>query len=96
VPLFAIHALDAQGVLDQRLTYAAAHRVFVDEAAAYDCEVVMSGPMQSDDGERMIGSLLIIDAPDRERADAFCRADPYSREGVWQKITITRFLRRLG
>jgi uncharacterized protein YciI len=36
----------------------------------------MSGPLVSDDGKTMIGSLFLIDAPGRLEVEAFNRADP--------------------
>ncbi len=94
MPLFAVHALDKPGALPLRLDLYAAHRTFL-EGAEHGVKLVMSGPLQSDDGETMIGSLFIIDAPDRDTLVAFTKADPFS-DGVWGEIRITRFHRRNG
>ncbi|KAF0119499.1 MAG: hypothetical protein FD152_4483 [Xanthobacteraceae bacterium] len=56
----------------------------------------MSGPLMSDDGEAMIGSLFLVEAPDRAHVEAFNHADPFHTAGIWQAVTITRFLRRQG
>jgi uncharacterized protein YciI len=66
MPLFALHAIDRPEALPLRLEYYAAHRAFIEDAGDLGVDVVISGPLQSDDGERMIGSLFIIEAPDRD------------------------------
>jgi len=96
MPLFALHALDRPGALPARLEHYAAHRAFVETAPQAGLTVVLSGPLQSDDGEMMTGSLFIIEAPDRAAVEAFAQADPFSRAGIWESVTITRFHRRKG
>jgi hypothetical protein len=96
MPLFAVHVLDRPGALPLRLEQSAAHRAFVETESTRGLSIVMSGPLQSDDGEIMIGSLFIIDAPDRATVEAFVKADPFTRSGVWGEVKITRFHRRTG
>jgi uncharacterized protein YciI len=94
MPLFAVHAIDKPGALKLRLELYAAHRAYL-ENGERDVKVVMSGPLQSDDGEVMVGSFFLIEAPDRETVTAFTKADPFSN-GVWEEIHTTRFHRRIG
>lgn len=94
--LFAIHALDRTGALPVRLAHYDAHKAFLSDTSAHGVRIVMSGPLMSDDGEAMIGSLFLVEAPDRARVEAFNRADPFHSAGIWQSVTITRFLRRQG
>ena len=97
MPLFAVHALDRPNALAARLEHYPAHRSFVEGAARdFGVEIVMSGPLQSDDGEIMIGSLFIVDAADRATISRFIAADPFQAENVWGEVTITRFQRRKG
>lgn len=96
MPIFVLHAMDRPGALPLRLDHYAAHRSFVETAEAQGIAVIMSGPLQSDDGEAMIGSLFILEAPDRETVEAFAKADPFSQQNVWGEIAITRFHRRKG
>jgi uncharacterized protein YciI len=58
--------------------------------------MVMSGPLVSDDGKTMIGSLMILEAPDRAAIEAFHRADPFHAAGIWEKVNITAFVKRQG
>ena len=96
MPLFALHALDRPGALALRLEHYAAHRAFVETDADYGITIALSGPLQTDDGETMIGSLFLIEAADRAAVEAFVAADPFTRAGVWGEVIITRFHRRRG
>ncbi len=96
MPLFALHAIDRPGSLQLRLEHYAAHRAFVETEAERGINVIMSGPLQTDDGEVMIDSLFILEAPDRAMVEAFAQADPFTQAGVWGEVTITRFHRRKG
>ena len=96
MPLYVLHALDRPAGLPLRLEHYAAHRAFVEEQEALGIGVVLSGPLQSDDGEMMIGSFFVLDAPDRAAVEAFVAADPFMKEGLWQEVRINRFLKRKG
>ena len=96
MPLFALHAIDHPDTLPLRLEHYAAHRAFIETEGEHGIVIVTSGPLQSDDGEVMIGSLFIIEAPDRETVEAFAKADPFHQAGVWGDVKITRFHRRKG
>ena len=94
--LFAIHAVDRAGALPTRLANYDAHKAFLGDTSRFGVEVVMSGPLVADDGATMIGSLFLIEAPSRAEVGAFNRADPFAAAGIWEKVTITGFLRRQG
>ncbi len=96
MPLFIVHALDRPGALPIRLEYSAAHRAYVETLDQHGVELVLSGPLQSDDGETMIGSLFLINAPDRETLEKATRSDPFYTKNVWDVVSITRFHRRKG
>lgn len=94
--LFAIHALDRAGALPTRLANYDVHKTFLSDTSPFGVKIVMSGPLVSDDGATMIGSLFLIEAASRNEAEAFNRADPFAAAGIWEKVTITGFLRRQG
>jgi uncharacterized protein YciI len=94
--LFAIHAIDRTGALPTRLANYDAHKVFLSDTSRFGVKIVMSGPLVSDDGATMIGSLFLIESPGRAEVEAFNRADPFAAAGIWEKVTITGFLRRQG
>ncbi len=51
-------------------------------------KAVFVGPMLTDDGEGMIGSLLVMNFEDRAGAEAFADGDPYNQAGLFQSVTI--------
>jgi hypothetical protein len=49
----------------------------------------MSGPLVDDDGQTMIGSLFLVEAPARDEVESFHHADPFLAAGIWEQVTIT-------
>ena len=96
MPMFAVHVLDKPNTLSLRLDTAAAHRNYVETSAQHGVTVIASGPLQSDDGEVMIGSLFIMEAENRDAILAFTAADPYATAGIWGELRIHRFHKRKG
>jgi uncharacterized protein YciI len=54
-------------------------------------KIRLAGPMLSDDGEGMVGSLLIIDAESIEQVRELSANDPYAQAGLFSKVTIHPF-----
>jgi uncharacterized protein YciI len=94
--LFIIHALDRPSALSQRLAHYDAHKAFLSDAGPYGIDIVMSGPLTADDGTTMIGSLFVVEARDRAMVERFNSADPFHAAGIWERVTITGFIRRQG
>ena len=94
--LFAIHALDRTGALPTRLANYDAHKSFLSDTSSFGVTIVMSGPLVDDTGLTMIGSLFLVEAPSRADVEAFNRADPFAKAGIWETVTINGFLRRQG
>jgi uncharacterized protein len=91
MPLFAVHAIDRPNTLQLRLDNYADHRAFVEDQESQGITVILSGPLQSDDGELMTGSLFVLEASDRAAIDAFVANDPFTLQGVWDEVRISRF-----
>ena len=71
-----------------RLATIDAHRKFLDGYA----EVTWySGPLFTDDNKNAIGSLRLIEFPDRDAALAYINADPYTKAGIFEAITVERW-----
>jgi uncharacterized protein YciI len=94
--LFILHALDRPGALPKRLSNYGAHKAFLSDTSPYGIKIVMSGPLTADDSETMIGSLFLIEAADRAAVLRFHAADPFLAADIWEKVTITGFIRRQG
>jgi uncharacterized protein YciI len=94
--LFVIHALDKPGALAERLAQYERHKTFLADTTPHGVGIVMSGPLTDEDGATMIGSFLLVEAPDRATVERFNKADPFHAAGIWQRVTITGFIRRQG
>ena len=94
--LFVIHAIDRPGALQTRLAHYDAHKAFLSDTSPHGVRIVMSGPLVGDDGTTAVGSLLVVEAEDRATVQRFNEADPFHAAGIWERITITGFIRRQG
>jgi hypothetical protein len=65
-----------------------AHRDFLD---GYPEVTWFSGPLFTDDNRNAIGSLRLIEFPDRAAAVAYINADPYTRADIFQSIAVERW-----
>lgn len=52
--------------------------------------LVLSGPMQSDDGSSNWGSIFLVRLGSAEEAQAFSAGEPFTRAGLYERTTITR------
>jgi hypothetical protein len=52
--------------------------------------LVLAGATQTDDGKEAIGSLFVVNVNSRAEAKAFSDGDPFTQNGVFKSITITR------
>lgn len=94
---FVIHAEDRPGASSSRLENYEAHKAYLAKASQDGLvRVVMSGPLVSDDGKTMRGSLFVLEAPDRLSVEQFHVADPFARAGIWERVSISAFIKRQG
>lgn len=96
MPLYCIHGLDHSDSDALRAEHYAAHRSFLETAADWGVTIAASGPLMSDDGERMIGSLFVVEADSAVTVASFHAADPFARARLWQSVSIRRFKLRQG
>lgn len=54
--------------------------------------MAFAGPLTHDDGQTMLGSLLVLDFPDREAAHAWLAQEPFTRAGLYASTTIHAFV----
>ncbi len=86
--MFVVHCKDKPGASQVRLDNRAAH---LDYLNAHLDRVVMAGPVQTDDRTGMIGSVLVLDFPERAALDSFLAGDPYARAGLFESVTVLPF-----
>lgn len=82
---FVIHCIDKPNSTQLRTDTRAAHLAFVE---GWEDKILTGGPMLSEDGQSMIGSLLILDCADIEEARSFTVQDPYALAGLFDSVTI--------
>jgi uncharacterized protein YciI len=54
--------------------------------------IAFAGPLVSDDGETMTGSLLVIDFASRAEAEAWLAQEPFTRAGVYASTAVHAFV----
>jgi uncharacterized protein YciI len=92
--LFAVHALDKPDAGPKRQAVHAEHVAHLRSAKNYGVTITVGGPLVADDGKGSVGCLMVIEASDRATVEAFNRADPFHKNGVWAKVEIQRFDRK--
>ncbi len=91
MPLYAMICIDKPGHGALRGQTREAHLAYVAETGV----VVQAGPLL-DDAEEMIGSLIILDVPDREAATRWGGGDPYFHAGLFESVTVHRWKKVIG
>jgi hypothetical protein len=92
--LFAVMALDKAGIAEKRKAVHAQHIAHVKSVATYGIAVVAGGPLVNDDNSGSIGSMMLLEAPDRAAIEKFNRDDPFHKNGIWDKVEVRRFDRK--
>lgn len=54
-------------------------------------KLLAAGALLNDDGSGGHGGVLIVDVEDRKAAEDFIANDPFSKAGLFQKVTVTRW-----
>lgn len=83
--LFMFHCTDKADAVGVRAANRDAHLAYL---AGHEDRIFAAGPLLSDDGAAMVGSLLIVDFEDRAAAAAFAENDPYAKAGLFETVAI--------
>jgi uncharacterized protein YciI len=86
--LYAFICTDKPGAAALRAENRQAH---LDHLARHRDRIFAAGPLQTEDGQGMVGSVLILDFPDRAAAERFAADDPYARAGLFESVVIRRW-----
>ncbi len=54
-------------------------------------KLLAAGALISDDGTGGHGSVFLVDTDERKEAEAFIAGDPFSKAGLFEKVTVTRW-----
>jgi uncharacterized protein len=85
MPLFCLHCLDNE--TDGAARRAAARPAHLEWAAGLGPVMRMAGPLLDPDG-KMLGSIFLIEADSLAAAKALNAEDPYSKAGVFGRVTL--------
>lgn len=88
---FALICTDKADHLELRKANREAHLAHIAASGV----VEMAGPFLSPEGQ-MSGSLVILEVPDRAAAEAWAKADPYAKVGLFAKVRIEEWKKVIG
>jgi uncharacterized protein YciI len=85
VPVFAIHCIDKPLQQDLRARTRPEHLAYLESALD---QVLVAGPLLDEEGAP-IGSMLLMEFPDRKAAVGFAAEDPYAKAGLFASVAVT-------
>lgn len=88
--LYMFHCTDKAGAAQVRADNRAAHLAYLE---SHGDRIFVAGPLLSDDGQGMVGSLLIVECADEAAAKDFAANDPYAKAGLFQNVEIRAWRR---
>jgi uncharacterized protein len=65
--------------------------VHLDYMIRHKAWVLFGGPLTSDAGDRAVGSVMMLDFPDRPSVETFLRDEPYTRAGLFESVIVRRW-----
>lgn len=86
--IFAFHLIDRTDAGDLRQRVRPEHK---DYLAAVADRIAFAGPLTKDDGQTMLGSLLVIDFESREAAERWMAGEPFTKAGLYQSVSVLPF-----
>jgi uncharacterized protein YciI len=85
---YAIQTEDKPGSAELRAKTRAEHLAYL---TAHQHLLLAAGALISDDGTGGHGGILIVDTDDRAEAERFINQDPFTKAGLFQRVTVTRW-----
>lgn len=82
---FVLYCIDKTDAAQVRLDNRSAHLDFIKE---WGNSVTVGGPLLADDGDGMIGSMIVLNVADRAAAERFVAGDPYGLAGLFESVTV--------
>jgi uncharacterized protein YciI len=80
--------MDRPGTADLRVQIRPEHRAYL---AQQSHRMAFAGPLTSEDGKTVVGSLLAMDFENRAEVDAWLQDEPFTKAGVYEKPVIHVF-----
>lgn len=85
--LFIGQGQTGAGVTARRNELLEAHRAYLNTPGRVE-RGILRGPLWDAAGETWVGSIFLLEAPDRDAIEAFFAAEPYTRDGLYTDFEI--------
>ena len=85
---YAIQTIDKPNSAELRASNRPAHLEYL---TAHQDKLLAAGALINDDGTGGNGGILIVDTEDRAEAERFIANDPFTKAGLFEKISVTRW-----
>ena len=85
---YAIQTVDKPGHGNVRAEVRAKHLEYL---TAHQNLLLAAGALIADDGSGGSGGILIVDTDERKEAERFIAEDPFTKAGLFEKVTVTRW-----
>ncbi len=86
--LFAITCVDKPGKAALREATQPRHRSYLN---GFRHQILLAGPILTEDGRIPCGTLMVMDFPDKRSAETFAEDDPYAAAGLFGEVSIRPF-----
>src|SRR5882672_3671429 len=86
--LYAFMLFDRPDAAALRTRVRPEHKAYLAQVAD---RIAFAGPLIGDDGQTMVGSLLVIDFADRDAALAWLSDEPFTRAGLYASSQVRAF-----
>lgn len=93
---FVVFATDRPGMDEWRERLRPAHREYLRRPQPHAVRVCLGGPTLDHEGQRMNGTLLVVQASSQGEVEAFLQDDPYIRNGLFAHLEVRPWLWGLG
>ncbi|UUZ70508.1 YciI family protein [Polaromonas sp. P2-4] len=87
--IYVLTLIDKPDSLPLRQRMRPEHKAYLGAMAD---RIAFAGPLTSDDGQTMIGSLLAIDFESRDAAHAWLASEPFTRAGLYATTSVHAFV----
>ena len=90
---YVITAFDKENSLDLRMSVRPDHLAYAQEKGI----TVLGGPLLTEgDDPKPHGSMIIVEVSSREEAEDFAVNDPYNKAGLFEKVSVRRWMGAIG
>jgi uncharacterized protein YciI len=83
--LFVYFMIGTPGMAETRAEIRPTHRAYLTQE---DGRFFAAGPLTDDAGEATLGSMMIMDWPDKAAAEAWIAGEPYTKGGVFGEVDL--------